>query len=76
MRIPQIVLTALVATTLTARSQDLISGQSILQKGLHPFRLDFIEGDGGFTLKLRYSTPGAEPKEIPASWFSHLVSKK
>ena len=47
------------------------SGQAVLEKGFHPFRLDFIEGGGGFTLLLRYSVNGSEPREIPPSWFRH-----
>ena len=47
------------------------SAQGVLQKGTHPFRLDFIEGGGGFTLRLRYSVDGSEPREVPSSWFSH-----
>jgi len=45
------------------------TGQVALGKGLQPFALDFIEGGGGFTLKLKYSFSGSEPKDIPASWF-------
>ncbi|OZI08121.1 beta-hexosaminidase [Siphonobacter sp. BAB-5385] len=45
------------------------SGQVALQKGAHPFEADFIEGGGGFTLKLKYSLNGSEPKEVPDSWF-------
>jgi len=47
------------------------SGQIALKMGAHPFALDFIEGGGGFTLKLRYSVNGSEPKEIPAAWLKH-----
>ncbi|WP_332368892.1 PA14 domain-containing protein [Spirosoma telluris] len=47
------------------------SGQVALQKGAHPFEADFIEGGGGFTLKLKYSLNGSEPMDIPDSWFSH-----
>lgn len=47
----------------------LKSGQAAMQKGLHPFRLDFIEGGGGYTLKLQYSFNGSEPQNIPDSWF-------
>ncbi|MDO3642172.1 family 20 glycosylhydrolase [Mucilaginibacter sp. L3T2-6] len=47
------------------------SGQIALKMGTHPFALDFIEGGGGFTLKLRYSVNGSEPKEIPAEWLKH-----
>ncbi len=47
------------------------SGQIALKMGAHPFALDFIEGGGGFTLKLRYSVNGSEPKEVPAGWLKH-----
>lgn len=47
------------------------SGQAALSKGAHPFRLDFIEAGGGYTLKLQYSLNGSEPREIPAAWLSH-----
>ncbi|GAB4027637.1 family 20 glycosylhydrolase [Spirosoma gilvum] len=47
------------------------SGQVALQKGTHPFEADFIEGGGGFTLKLKYSLNGSEPTDIPDSWFTH-----
>ncbi len=45
------------------------SGQVALSKGAHPFEADFIEGGGGFTLKLKYSLNGSEPKDVPNSWF-------
>jgi hexosaminidase len=45
------------------------SGQIALKMGAHPFKLDFIEGGGGFKLLLKYSLNGSEPKEIPADWF-------
>lgn len=47
------------------------NGQVALKKGLQKFKLDFIEGGGGFTLKLKYSKDGSAPQEIPASWFSN-----
>lgn len=47
------------------------SGQVALGKGLHPFVLNFIEGGGGFTLKLTYSLNGSELKSIPSAWFHH-----
>jgi len=47
------------------------NGQIALRKGLQPFDLNFIEGGGGFTLKLKYSINGAEPKEIPSDWFKN-----
>lgn len=49
----------------------LKSGQAAMQKGLHPFKLDFLEGGGGYTLKLQYSFNGSAPKDIPDSWFKH-----
>jgi hexosaminidase len=45
------------------------NGQVALEKGLQSFSLDFIEGGGGYTLKLLYSKDGSAPSEIPASWF-------
>ncbi|WP_262511063.1 hypothetical protein [Larkinella arboricola] len=42
-----------------------------LQKGAHPFEADFIEGGGGFTLKLKYSLNGSAPADIPDSRFTH-----
>ncbi|MCJ8209833.1 family 20 glycosylhydrolase [Mucilaginibacter sp. RS28] len=47
------------------------SGQAALDKGLHPFELNFVEGGGGYTLKLQYSLNGSAPKDIPASWFKN-----
>ncbi len=47
------------------------NGQVALRKGLQPFDLNFIEGGGGFTLKLKYSINGSEPKEIPSGWFKN-----
>jgi len=47
------------------------SGQVALKMGLHPFALDFIEGGGGFTLKLKYSLNGSAPQDIPAEWFKN-----
>jgi len=47
------------------------SGQAALKMGLHPFSLDFIEGGGGFTLKLLYNVNGSELREIPEDWFRH-----
>ncbi|HJV77509.1 MAG TPA: family 20 glycosylhydrolase, partial [Paludibacter sp.] len=46
-------------------------GQVALKKGLQIFALDFMEGGGGYTLKLRYSINGSQPTEIPTSWFKH-----
>lgn len=47
------------------------SGQVALEKGLQPFQLDFLEGGGGYTLKLQYSLNGGAVQEIPDSWFKH-----
>ena len=47
------------------------SGQAALKMGAHPFKLDFIEGGGGFTLKLKYSLNGSAPQDIPAEWFKN-----
>ena len=47
------------------------SGQVALRKGLQPLNLDFIEGGGGYTLKLKYSVNGSQPMEIPSSWLKH-----
>ena len=47
------------------------SGQVALRKGLQPITLDFIEGGGGYTLKLKYSVNGAAPVEVPSAWLKH-----
>jgi hexosaminidase len=47
------------------------NGQVALRRGLQPFDLDFIEGGGGYTLKLQYSVNGSEPADIPSGWFKH-----
>ena len=47
------------------------SGQVALEKGRHPFRLDFVEGGGGYTLLLQYSMDGCDIKNIPDNWFTH-----
>jgi hexosaminidase len=45
------------------------SGQAALQQGLHPFQLNFVEGGGGYTLKLKYSFNGSPLADIPQEWF-------
>jgi hexosaminidase len=45
------------------------NGQIALKKGLQKFKLDFIEGGGGYTLKLKYSKNGSVPADLPTSWF-------
>ena len=47
------------------------NGQVALKKGLHKFELDFVEGGGGYTLKLKYSRNGSTPQDVPSSWFKH-----
>lgn len=47
------------------------SGQAALRAGMHPFELDFIEGGGGYTLKLKYSLNGSALQNIPGTWLKH-----
>lgn len=47
------------------------NGQVALEKGLQPFLLKFIEGGGGFSLKLKYSFNGSTPAEVPSAWFKN-----
>ncbi len=47
------------------------NGQIALKKGLHSIALDFIEGGGGYTLKLKYSLNGSAPQDIPAQWLKN-----
>jgi len=47
------------------------NGQVALKKGLQAFALDFIEGGGGYTLKLKYSLKGGEQQDIPAGWLKN-----
>jgi hexosaminidase len=47
------------------------NGQIALKKGLHSIALDFIEGGGGYTLKLKYSLNGSTPQDIPAQWLKN-----
>ncbi|MES1160425.1 MAG: family 20 glycosylhydrolase, partial [Bacteroidota bacterium] len=47
------------------------NGQVALKKGLQPFALDFVEGGGGYTLRLKYSVGRSEPREVPAEWLRH-----
>lgn len=44
------------------------SGQIALQKGLHPFEVKFVEGGGGYTLKLEYRVNGGKIQSIPDAW--------
>ncbi|HET7118681.1 MAG TPA: family 20 glycosylhydrolase, partial [Hanamia sp.] len=45
------------------------SGEIALEKGLHLFSLNFIEGGGGYTLRLLYGLQDAAPQKIPSSVF-------
>ncbi len=47
------------------------SGQVALKKGLQPVELNFVEGGGGYTLKLKYSVNGSPLQNVPASWLKH-----
>lgn len=47
------------------------TGQVALKKGLQKFNLDFIEGGGGYTLRLKYSFNGSQPIDIPTAWLKH-----
>jgi hexosaminidase len=47
------------------------SGQVALKKGMQPIELNFVEGGGGYTLKLKYSVNGSEPAEVPGGWLKH-----
>lgn len=50
------------------------SGEVALEKGLHHFSLDFIEGGGGYTLRLLYALQGAQPQNLPPGVF--MVEQK
>ncbi|RBL90436.1 family 20 glycosylhydrolase [Chitinophaga flava] len=43
------------------------SGQIALEKGWHPLKVDFVEGGGGYTLKLEYSVNGGKLQPIQNS---------
>jgi hexosaminidase len=45
-----------------------VGGQVALQKGLHSLAVDFSEAGGGYSLELKYSFKGSEPKVVPAAW--------
>jgi hexosaminidase len=48
------------------------SGQIALQKGLHPFEIKFVEGGGGYTLKLEYRVNGGKIQPIPDEWLQSV----
>lgn len=45
------------------------SGQVALAAGLQPIQVNFVEGGGGYTLKLAYSFGKEAAKPVPAEWF-------
>lgn len=47
------------------------SGQAALRKGLQPVNIDFVEGGGGYTLKLKYSVNGSVPQDVPSAWLKN-----
>ena len=47
------------------------NGQVALKKGYQKIALDFIEGGGGYTLQLKYSVNGSEPRDIPTQWLKN-----
>lgn len=44
------------------------SGQVALEKGWHSIKVAFVEGGGGYTLKLEYSVNGSKLQPVPDSW--------
>ena len=52
------------------------TGQVALEKGLHPFQLNFIEGGGGFKLELKYSKGIGQPENIPQEWLTYQPESK
>jgi hexosaminidase len=44
------------------------SGQIALAKGLHPIDVKFVEGGGGYTLKLEYRVNNGPIQAIPDAW--------
>jgi len=44
------------------------SGQIALEKGLHPIEVKFVEGGGGYTLKLEYRVNGGKIARLPDEW--------
>jgi len=47
------------------------NGQVALKKGLQSLAIDFMEGGGGYALRLKYSVNGSEPRDIPAQWLKN-----
>ncbi|PSL48397.1 hexosaminidase [Chitinophaga niastensis] len=44
------------------------SGQVALEKGWHPLLVAFVEGGGGYMLKLEYSVNGGKLQPVPDAW--------
>ncbi|MCW3466200.1 family 20 glycosylhydrolase [Chitinophaga nivalis] len=44
------------------------SGQVALEKGWHPLQVAFVEGGGGYTLRLEYSINGGKLQPVPDEW--------
>lgn len=44
------------------------SGQVALEKGLHRIEVKFVEGGGGYTLKLEYRVNGGKIGKVPDEW--------
>ncbi len=48
-----------------------VKGQIILEKGIHPIRVDFFQRSGGEELLVSYSGPGINKQPVPAAILSH-----
>jgi hexosaminidase len=48
------------------------SGQIALQQGLHAFEIKFVEGGGGYTLKLEYRVNSGKIQRIPDEWLQSV----
>jgi hexosaminidase len=48
------------------------SGQIALQQGLHTFEIKFVEGGGGYTLKLEYRVNGGKIERVPDAWLQSV----
>ncbi len=46
-------------------------GQIILERGLHPIRVDFFQASGGEELRVSYSGPGINKQTVPSAVLSH-----
>jgi len=48
------------------------AGVAPLKKGLHPIRVEYLQGEGGALLDVTWTAPDAEPQEMPADLLFHL----